>query len=92
MRGRAWIGVCWGLIAFNAVLLVIGATHPGLAGYGGPQDVAIAFVLFLVGPALFLYRLIFQDDEPFRLREPSDSDPEGAGVERELAPAGADLT
>ena len=67
---NAWIPVACVLVVFNAFVLVIGASHPGLAGYGGTQDVVIAFGLFLVGPVLYIYRRVVQDRQPFRLREP----------------------
>jgi amino acid transporter len=67
--GNTWKGIAAVLVVFNAFVLVIGATNPSLAGYGGTKEMIIAFCLFLVGPALFVFRRVVQDREPFRWRD-----------------------
>lgn len=69
---RPWLFVAAALVALNSFLLVVGASNPGLAGYGGAKEVVIALLFVLAGPVLYIYRRVVQDREPFRWRLPDD--------------------
>jgi amino acid transporter len=80
--GRAWVPVAVGLALVNLVLLVVGATSPTLAGYGGTKDTLIGLGLLSLGLILFLFRRLVQDRGPLRLREPAPAMPDAATGDR----------
>jgi len=67
--GRAWVPIAVVLAAFNAGILVIGATNPGLSYAGGFTEVLIGLALLLTGVVLFVYRRLVQDRGRLVLRE-----------------------
>ncbi len=88
-RGSAWIGVAWGLLAFNLVLIVVGALDPGIAGYGGTTDQLIGLGILAASILMFLFRRLVQDRVPLQLREPTPAVPSMVGVVAEPAYVGA---
>jgi amino acid transporter len=67
--GRAWIPVAVVVAVFNAGILIIGATNPGLSYAGGFKEVLIGLGLLLSGVVLFGYRRLAQDRGRLTLRE-----------------------
>jgi amino acid transporter len=74
--GRAWVPVAVAVAAFNATILLAGATNPGLSHAGGTKEVLIGLLLLSFGAVLFVYRQLVQDRGPLRLREPA-TEPDG---------------
>ncbi|MHB1927953.1 MAG: APC family permease [Acidimicrobiales bacterium] len=74
-RGPAWIGVAWLLVAFNLVLIVVGALNPGIAGYGGTTDQLIGLAILAASILMFLFRRLVQDRVRLQLREPTPARP-----------------
>jgi hypothetical protein len=68
-RRRARIPVAVVVAAFNAGILVIGATNPGLSYAGGFTEVLIGLALLLSGVVLLVYRRLVQDCGRLTLRE-----------------------
>lgn len=64
-----WVVIATGLALLNLTFLVVSATHPGLAGYGGLKEVVIGLGVLAIGLALFAYRRVVQDRTGLRLRE-----------------------
>ncbi|MHB1433315.1 MAG: APC family permease [Streptosporangiaceae bacterium] len=62
--GRGWVPVAVILVAFNAVMIVIGFTHPALVGYGGGTEQLISLSVIVVGLASYLYARVVQDRKP----------------------------
>ena len=57
------------LTIYGAAILIIGALSSELAGYGGPEELAIGAGILLLSLVLFIIRRRFQDRLPL-LREP----------------------
>jgi hypothetical protein len=53
--GRVWIPIAGFLVALNIVIMVIGLTHPGLIGYGGPTARIVGLSVIPVGLASFFF-------------------------------------
>jgi amino acid transporter len=66
---RSWIVVAGVLAVFNTVLLVIGASNPSLAGYGGGTSVLIGLGLLSLSIVFWVYRRLVQDKAKLVLRE-----------------------
>ncbi|WP_281155363.1 APC family permease [Streptomyces sp. HYC2] len=77
-RGRAWIPVVAGLLAFNSFITVIGVLNPGLIGYGGVRNTLVAVAVLLLSVVLYVYRRVVQDKLPLIWRLPAPAMPEGA--------------
>jgi amino acid transporter len=65
----AWVPIAVLLTVFDLLILIVGASNPTLAGYGGTRDVLIGLGLLSIGLILFLYRRLVQDRSSLRLRE-----------------------
>ncbi|MDA8063280.1 MAG: APC family permease [Actinomycetota bacterium] len=74
-RGPGWIAAAWLLIAFNLVLIIVGALNPGIAGYGGTTDQLIGLAILLASIVMFLFRRLVQDRARLQLREPTPTTP-----------------
>lgn len=79
-RGPAWTGVAWLLLAFNLMLIVVGALNPSIAGYGGTTDQIIGVAILAASILMFLFRRLVQDRVPLQLREPTPAVPGDAGL------------
>ena len=88
-RGPGWIAAAWLLIAFNLVLIIVGALNPGIAGYGGTTDQLIGLAILLASIVMFLFRRLVQDRVPLQLREPTPTVPDDVGLV--AAPLAAEL-
>ena len=88
-RGPGWIAAAWLLIAFNLVLIIVGALNPGIAGYGGTTDQLIGLAILLASIVMFLFRRLVQDRVPLQLREPTPTVPDDVGLV--AAPVAAEL-
>ena len=64
-----WVPIAVLLAAFDLLILVVGASNPTLAGYGGTRDVLIGLGLLSIGLILFMYRRLVQDRTSLHLRE-----------------------
>ncbi|MFE2035051.1 hypothetical protein ACFXBB_17725 [Streptomyces scopuliridis] len=56
-----FVPLSWGVAAFIATVLVVGATGFSITGYGGYKELAIAAVVLLGAVLLWLYRHRVQD-------------------------------
>ncbi|MFE2636442.1 APC family permease [Streptomyces scopuliridis] len=56
-----FVPLSWGVAAFIATVLVVGATGFSITGYGGYKELAIAAVVLLMAVLLWLYRHRVQD-------------------------------
>ena len=57
----AWIPIAAVVGAFNAVILIVGVSNPGLSHAGGIKEVLLGVALLSVGVLLFGYRKWVQD-------------------------------
>lgn len=64
-----WLWVAGALAVFNVVLLVVGSTSFSMTGYGGINEFLIGLALLGIGCALYVYRRVAQDKQPFTLRD-----------------------
>lgn len=71
-----WVPIACVLAAYNAVILLVGALSPQLAGYGGLPQQLIGVGTLLVGVLLLAYRRLRQDRQPLQLREDVSPVPE----------------
>jgi amino acid transporter len=78
--GRGWIAVAIAVAVFNGVIILVGATSPGLAGYGGLAEALIGVGILLLSLVLFVIRRRVQDKVPLRLREWVPATPEQAAA------------
>jgi amino acid transporter len=77
---RGWVVVAVVVAVFNAVIIIVGATSPGLTGYGGLPDALIGVGILLFSLVLFVFRRRVQDKVPLRLREWVPATPEQAAA------------
>jgi amino acid transporter len=82
--GRGWVAIAIALAAFNGVLIVVGGTSPGTAGYGGLKDGLIGLAILLSSLVLFVIRRRVQDRVPLRLREVVPATPAEAAAMGDL--------
>lgn len=73
--GAIWIPIAIVLVAFNALLIVVGAFNPQVTGYGGAKETITGFALLSLSVVLFAFRRIVQDRTSLRLREQSPTMP-----------------
>ena len=71
-RSAGWIPIAWAILAFDLAVLIIGATHPSLAGYGGAKETLAGIGILLVAVLLFLYRQVVQERQPLQWRVRED--------------------
>jgi amino acid transporter len=78
--GRGWVVIAGAVALFNAVIIIVGATSPGIAGYGGLTEALIGVGILLSSLVLFVFRRRVQDRIPLRLREPVPATPAQAAA------------
>ena len=80
--GRVWIPIAVAILAINCFVLVVGATHPQLLGYGGYKETIIGLAILLIAVAMFVYRQVVQDRRPlqWRIATPSMPDADEAAL------------
>lgn len=66
---RPWLWVTGLLAAYNALLVAVGSTSFSMTGYGGIREFLVGVVLLVFGCALYVYRRVIQDKQPFTIRE-----------------------
>ena len=71
-----WIPIAVIICAFNALLIVVGASSASLTGYGGKKELWIGIGVLLISVLLFVYRRVVQDHAPVRLREDVPATPD----------------
>jgi amino acid transporter len=76
--GRIWIPITALLVVGNLLFLVVGASNPGLTGYGGTREILIGIGILLFAIVLFAYRRIVEDKEHVHLREHTPATPDEA--------------
>jgi amino acid transporter len=64
-----WVPLAGLLAAANGFFIIIGASNPSYAGYGGQKETWIGVAVLLLGIVLFLFRRIVQDRAKVSLRE-----------------------
>ena len=64
------------LAVFNVVLVLVGASNPGLTGYGGTKETLVGLGLLSSSLVFFLYRRLWQDRTGLRLREQTPTMPD----------------
>jgi hypothetical protein len=72
-----WVALAGILLAYYAVILVVGAGAPKLNGYGTWTDFAIGVGILVGSVLLFFYRRVVEDKEPVHWREATPTMPEG---------------
>jgi amino acid transporter len=72
---KAWTPVAVVLAALNLVVLVVGATNPGLSGYGGTKEVLIGVAVLASSLVLYAYRRLVQDRAGLKLRDTTSTLP-----------------
>lgn len=71
-----WVPIAVVICAFNALLIVVGASSPELSGYGGTKELLIGIGVLLISVLLYAYRRVVQDRAPIRLREQVPATPD----------------
>ena len=79
-----WVPIAVVICAFNALLIVVGASSPELSGYGGTKELVIGIGVLLISVLLYAYRRVIQDRAPITLRENVPATPDA--VEGVAAP------
>ncbi len=79
---RGWVVGAGLLAATNTLLIAVGATSPGLTGYGGLKEALIGVGVLTTSIVLFGFRRLVQDRERIRLREETPAEP---AVEQQAA-------
>jgi amino acid transporter len=69
-RHKIWIPVAVLLTLANTVMLLVGITNPGLAGYGGFSETLVGLGLLSISVVLWLIR-VWQDGGRIRVQAPS---------------------
>lgn len=54
--GNSWVGIAVVLAAFDAAILLVGATSASITGYGGVKEVVIAIAVLALSQALYYLR------------------------------------
>jgi amino acid transporter len=83
---RGWLAVAAALMIIDAALLVVGASNPGLAGYGGGKSVVIGLILLSLSIVFWVVRKLFQDKAKLVLREEVPAMPVAAMAQVEANP------
>ncbi len=78
--GRGWIAIAIAIAIFNGVIIIVGATSPALAGYGGTTEALIGVGILLMSLVLFVIRRRVQDKLPLRMKEWVPATPEQAAA------------
>jgi amino acid transporter len=81
-----WLFVAGALAIFNAVMIVVGFSNPGLVGYGGRTEQIISLSVIVLGLASYVWRQTFQEKAGFPMRDLSLLD----GPEEVLGTAAAE--
>ena len=68
--GPAWMPIAVLLGCFHLFILTVGILSPGAAGYGGLKDTLIGIGFLCFGLVLWVIRVVVQEHQPLRLREP----------------------
>jgi amino acid transporter len=69
LKSPLWVLLAVILGCFHLVLLYVGITHPGLAGYGGLKETLFAIGILLTGLIFWVIRVVAQDHQPLKLRD-----------------------
>ena len=72
---RRWVFAAGLLAATNGLLIAIGATSPGLTGYGGLKEALIGLGVLAISIVLYGFRRVVQDKERIQLREKTPAEP-----------------
>ncbi len=87
-----WIPIAALLAACNAFFIIIGASNPGLTGYGTTKELWIGIGVLLFSIVLFVFRRAVQDRAPIRLREETPQTPDEDLRRPAAAPPGVAAT
>jgi amino acid transporter len=66
---RPWLFVAGLLAIFNAVMIVVGFSNPGLVGYGGRTEQIISLSVIVLGLISYVWRQTFQEGAGFPMRD-----------------------
>jgi amino acid transporter len=75
-----WIGIAALVAACNAFFIIIGASNPGLTGYGGTKETLIGLGVLAVSVLLYIFRRAVQDKTKVHLREETPKVPAEAAA------------
>jgi amino acid transporter len=73
-----WVPIAVVLAIFNGALVIVGASHPSLTGYGGTKETVVGLVLLGSSLVFYVYRRLVQDRTGLRLQEQTPTMPEEA--------------
>lgn len=76
--GPAWVPIAVLIGLFDAFILIMGVTNPGLAGYGGIKETLIAIGILCIGLVFWVVRVVAQDRRGLRLRDTAPATSESA--------------
>lgn len=79
-RSAIWLPIAAACIVLNVFVILIGVTHPELAGYGGSRETLIGVGILLLSIVLYVIRRVVQDKQPIRWQEPAPALPEDETV------------
>lgn len=68
---KPWLGIAALLGLVDLALLIVGASNPGLAGYGGGTSVLLGLGLLAFSVVFWIIRVVVQDRGRLRLRDAS---------------------
>jgi hypothetical protein len=72
------------LAIFNAVMIVVGFSNPGLVGYGGRTEQMISLSVIVIGLISYVWRQTIQEKAGFPMRDFSPLDTPVDGLEPAL--------
>jgi len=64
-----WLFIAGVLAAFDAVMIVVGFSNPGLVGYGGRTEQMISLSVIVIGLISYVWRQTFQEGAGFPMRD-----------------------
>jgi len=76
-----WLFVAGLLAIFNAVMIVVGFSNPGLVGYGGRTEQMISLSVIVIGLISYVWRQTFQEKTGFPMHDLSPLDVPVDGLE-----------
>lgn len=72
--GPIWTWIAGILAVVNLIVLALGSLNAHVTGYGGPPEIILGLAVLSVSILLYIYRRVFQDKQPLRLKDSSPID------------------
>jgi amino acid transporter len=74
--GAVWYGLAFVLVAYDSVILIVGALSPQLSYGVGYKTTFVGLLVLAISIVLYIYRVVVQDKRKFQWRLPAASMPE----------------